>query len=75
MNHAVQAYIEADFQELKRWSTTAPNKWGGDFVKQFEITYKENKGRWPPLAAKPVEIQVVPDPNGQLVVVRTKAQA
>jgi hypothetical protein len=75
LDHAVQSYIEADFKELKRWSTTAPNKWGGDFVKEFERTYNDNKGRWPALAAKPVEIEVKPDPNGELIVVRTKAQA
>jgi len=75
LDHAVQSYIHADFEELKRWSTTAPNKWGGDFVKQFEKTYNENKGQYPVLAAKPVEIQVTPNPNGELVVVRTKTPA
>jgi len=35
LDYAVQVYIQADFKELKRWSTTAPNKWGGDFVKEF----------------------------------------
>ena len=75
LDHAVQAYIQADFEELKRWSTRDDNKDGGDFVEKFEKTYNENKGRYPVLPAKPVEIQVVPDPNGQLVVVRSKAQA
>ena len=74
LDHAVQAYIHADFEELKRWSTEAGNKDGGDFVEKFEKTYREN-GPWPVLPAKPVEIQVTPDPSGQLVVVRTKAQA
>ncbi len=74
LDYAIQVYIDADFQELKRWSTTAPNKWGGDFVKKFEETHNEKRGQFPVLPAKPVEIEVVPDPNGQLMVVRTKAQ-
>ena len=75
LDQAVQAYIYADFEELKRWSTTAPNKWGGDFVKEFEKTFNKTKGTYQVLPAKPVEITVAPDPYGQLIVVRTKALA
>jgi hypothetical protein len=71
LDQAMQAYIEADFKELKRWCVSEPNKGGGDFVGEFEKTFQRNKGNYPILPPIPVEIEVRPDPTGSLVVVRT----
>jgi hypothetical protein len=44
------------------------NKSGEDFVEEFQKVF--NTETFPVLEAIPVEVEVVPDPNGQLVVVR-----
>lgn len=69
LDHALQSYIEADFNELWKWCVSAPNKAGEDFVAEFARVYSNMS--FPVLEPIPVEITVVPDPDGILTVVRT----
>lgn len=68
MDHAIQAYIQADFDQLWEWWASAENKSGDDFVKAFEQVY--NTQRFQVLQSIPIEVDVLPKADGQLVVVR-----
>lgn len=70
LEYAMNVYIEADFNELWRWITTEPLKSGQSFMNEFTKLWYGDKKRYQFLKPKPVEIQVVPDPNGSLIVVR-----
>jgi hypothetical protein len=70
LEYAMNVYIEADFNELWRWITTEPLKSGQSFMSEFTKLWKGDKNRYGVLEAKEIEVKVIPDPNGSLIVVR-----
>ncbi len=70
LEYAMRVYIEADFEELWKWSTSEPQKDATDFMQTFTRIYKEQGGTCVPLSPKEVSMQVAPDKNGRIQVVR-----
>ncbi len=70
LDYAMNVYIETDFNELWRWVTVSNQKNGPGFMDEFQKLWFNNFGRYKPIEPKKIEINVVPDPNGSLVVVR-----
>ena len=70
LEYAMRVYIEADFEELWKWSTSAPQKEASNFMQTFTRIYEEGKGGCTPLAPKAVSVEVVPDKAGRIKVVR-----
>lgn len=71
IEYAMNVYIEADFNELWRWVTESPNKTGDSFMEEFQkLWFKEDRTRYGNLAPKPVDIEVIPEREGSLIVVR-----
>ena len=70
LEYAMRIYIEADFHELWKWSTTDPQKDASDFMATFTRFYDEYKGICTPLSPKHVSVKVEPDANGRIQVVR-----
>lgn len=71
MEYAMNVYIEADFNELWKWITTEPLKSGYTFMDEFTKLWNlPNKERYDLLPAKAINIEVIPDPEGSLIVVR-----
>jgi hypothetical protein len=66
----MRVYIEADFEELWKWSVSEPQKDASDFMQTFTRIYKDMDGVCTPLIPKKVSIEVVPDKNGRIQVVR-----
>ena len=65
-------YIETDFNELWRWVTISNNKSGPGFMEEFQKLWYNNRGKYKAIAPKEIEVNVEPDKNGSLVVVREK---
>lgn len=75
MDYAMNVYIEADFNELWDWVVDHPNKDAVQFTEEFQRLWDERKGTYVPLSAKPINIHVVPDPEGSLIVVRNNVDS
>jgi len=73
LEYAMNVYIEADFNELWKWITIEPLKSGYTFMDEFIRLWKlPDKNRYDLLPPKEVEVIVLPDPDGSLIVVRDK---
>lgn len=70
IEYAMRVYIEADFEELWKWSVSSPQKDASDFMQTFTRIYNDMKGVCTPLVPKKVTIHVEPDKNGRIKVVR-----
>lgn len=70
MDYAMNVYIESDFNELWKWVTTSPQKNGHTFMDEFVKNWENNKTKYKPIISKEINVKVVPDPYGSLVVVR-----
>lgn len=70
MDYAMNVYIETDFNELWRWVTVSNQKSGPGFMDEFQKLWYNNRGKYTAILPKEVEVNVVPDPNGSLIVVR-----
>lgn len=71
MDYAMNVYIESDFNELWKWVTTSPQKNGDTFMDEFIKNWdSKNNKYFKPINPKEINIKVVPDPEGTLVVVR-----
>lgn len=70
LEYAMNVYIEADFNELWKWVIESPNKEGSSFMAEFKRLWDIRRGSYSELNSKPIDIQVIPDPFGQLIVVR-----
>lgn len=71
MDYAMNVYIETDFNELWRWVTVSNQKSGPGFMDEFQKLWYNNRGKYNAISPKEVEVNVVPDPNGSLIVVRS----
>ena len=71
MEYAMNVYIEADFNELWKWIATEPLKSGYTFMDEYiRLWSLPDKDRYNFLPAKEIEIEVIPDHQGSLIVVR-----
>lgn len=72
LDYGMNVYIETDFNELRRWVTISNQKSGPDFMDEFQKLWYTHRGgnRYQTIESKPIEIKVVPDPKGSLVVIR-----
>ncbi|MFN8353681.1 MAG: hypothetical protein U0Y10_04525 [Spirosomataceae bacterium] len=70
MDYAMNVYIETDFNELWRWVTVSNQKSGPSFMDEFQKLWYNNRGKYTVISPKEVEVNVVADPEGSLIVVR-----
>lgn len=70
LDHAMNVYIETDFQELWRWVASEPLKSGEKFMDVFTEKFEKTKGKFAPIEPKEVRISVVPATDGILEIVR-----
>ncbi len=70
LDYAMNIYIETDFNELWRWVTISNQKSGPDFMDEFQKLWYNNRNKYEIIEPKEIEVNVVPDPKGSLVVVR-----
>ncbi len=70
LDYAMNVYIETDFNELWRWVTISNLKSGPDFMEEFQKCWYNNRGKYKTIDPKEIEVNVVPDPNGSLIVIR-----
>jgi|GEM_PF-2575056 len=70
LEYAMNVYIEADFNELWKWIVESPLKSGENFMDEFQKLWKTRKGYYSNLPAKEISIEVKPDSEGSLIVVR-----
>lgn len=70
LDYAMNVYIETDFNELWRWVTVSNQKSGPDFMDEFQKLWYNNRGKYQAIVPKAIEVNVVPDPKGSLIVIR-----
>ena len=70
LDHAMNVYIETDFTELWRWAAESPKKSAGAFMDLFQKLYETKKGTYSKIVPKKIDIDIIPDSNGKLTVVR-----
>ena len=70
LEYAMNVYIEADFNELWKWIVESPLKSGETFMDEFQRLWNIRQGDYKVLPSKEVSIEVKPDKNGSLIVVR-----
>lgn len=70
IDYAMNVYIETDFNELWRWVAISNQKSGPGFMDEFQKLWYNKKGKYPTISPKEIEVNVVPDAKGSLIVVR-----
>ena len=70
LDYAMNIYIETDFNELWRWVTISNQKSGTDFMDEFQKLWYNSRNKYEIIEPKEIEVNVIPDPKGSLVVVR-----
>jgi hypothetical protein len=74
LQYAMQVYLRTDYEELWGWASKSTKKEASSFMKRFAKNWNDTEqNNWKPYmlsGSKPIEIDVVPDPQGRLTVVR-----